>query len=148
MVIIYKIIIAVLILSNQQILARNSTQVDSTKNDTNRSSKLLHSEHLPKLNLLRRNGQGFYKFQDSSLVLPDKNILPKKSFQLNTLQYPELNSYNKKREGDFEFSKRKLKEFLKRKYEEIPNYNLGKFGQYLGIGKKIFAVILGILSLL
>jgi len=45
-------------------------------------------------------------------------------------------------------AKNNISEFLILKYNNIPKYDLGKFGVYLGISKKVFAIILGIISLL
>lgn len=145
---IHKIIFSILIISVQQIIAQHSTNVDSITNDTSKIATAFHSKHLPKLNLLKENNQTDIQFNDSSLVMPRKRFKYPSSLNFQILEYSKLKHYHKKRLDDFELSRKKLSKFLKAKYDEIPNYDLGKFGQYLGISKKIFAIILGILSLL
>ena len=43
--------------------------------------------------------------------------------------------------------KKNITSYLKLIYEEIPNYDFRVVGEYLGIAKKIFVIILAILSL-
>jgi len=48
----------------------------------------------------------------------------------------------------FNSFKESLRESLTLEYKKRQRYDLGEFGKYLGISKQIFAIILGIISLL
>ena len=102
------------------------------------------------------------KLKLKGTVLPDNELQHQKimvPFQLkrnnillnsNIYLYPGLfQTYNSFKQHDkLASAKNSISEFLILKYNDIPKYDLGKFGVYLGISKKVFAIILGIISLL
>jgi len=73
-----------------------------------------------------------------------------KDFQKLDFVIPKLNSFDK-----IQISSDKLASFknswtrlMELEYKESTKYDLGKVGKYLGISKKVFAIVLAILSLL
>lgn len=91
-----------------------------------------------------------FELRTPKLILPfllkEISIFPNP----NTVLYRSFSqSYSNFEQHDKLASARKnISKFLMLKYNSIPNYDLGKFGKYLGISKKAFAIILGIISLL
>lgn len=144
----YKIILIFLVILFQQNFAKTFSPTDSTKTGSIKISKQQQSKHLSTLNLLNFNEQKSKKHREQTLIIPKNSVLNWKLLELELSQNLYFNNNYNKKFDDFEYSKKKLQKFLALKYKEIPNYDLGKFGQYLGIIKKIFAMILGIISLL
>ncbi len=87
------------------------------------------------------------EFKTPKLILPflfkNNSIFPNP----NTFLYQNF-PQTLKRQSDLAFAKNNISKFLLLKYSGIPNYDLGKFGEYLGISKNIFTIILAIISML
>lgn len=90
------------------------------------------------------------EFQHLKIIVPSRksrnNIFLIPNLDLNSDLTLTLNSFAQK--DKLASAKNNISKFLMLKYNSIPNYDLGKFGVYLGISKKVFAIILGIISLL
>lgn len=93
--------------------------------------------------------------QDSLIALKYKSLLKKISRRRNPEQdiFPLRYNYLKFSDEDIFKNnsttnfKKQFASYLKIKYKEIPDYNLGIIGKYLGISKTITAIIFALLSL-
>ncbi len=131
----------------RQNFAKTFAAADSTKIDSIRTSKQKLPEHLPLLNLSNFNKRKSKRFHEPDFISPKNNMLNWKLLEFKlSRSIDSINNNTKK--NNFEFAKQKLKRFLKKKYSELPKYDLGTFGKILGAANSIMAVILGILFLL
>lgn len=146
----YRVIIIFLLIAVQQYYAQlnaypDSLKVNSSIHEFTNEVGNFHLSNLSQPKILNGNS-----INELRLLLPKLSWRYNEFISLKIPPIQHFNSLQNPQDSIYQFAqfKASLNKLLEIEYRKVMKYDLGEIGIYLGLSKKIIAIILGIFSLL
>ena len=99
---------------------------------------------------LKNSDASSYKLRINPFLNYHKLFLGQKNLDIKNNEYKQISQLNLEKDSSESLSemKIKLKNYLSKRRNLIPNYDLGDFGKYLGYAQTMAAFILALISVL